>query len=102
MMLQGSPSILSARGSATQSIADLGWFLIIAGAAVFIVVTAIIVLAALRRRGILSEHAPINAGGGVRWIQIGGLIAPVVILTAVFVATLSALRQFPQAHAEAG
>jgi len=94
-MIQGVPSVLSARGAGTETIAGLGIFLIVAGAIVFTVVSVLVMWAALRRRGTLVEHAPINAGGGIRWIQIGGLIVPVIILTVVFVATLQALGKFP-------
>jgi cytochrome c oxidase subunit 2 len=94
-MIQSAPSVLSARGTGTETIAGLGIFLIVAGAIVFTVVSVLVIWAVLRRRGTLLEHAPINAGGGIRWIQIGGLILPVIILTAVFVATLHALGKFP-------
>jgi cytochrome c oxidase subunit 2 len=67
----------------------------VVGGAVFVVVTVLVVVAALRRRGTLVEHAPTNAGGGTGWLQIGGLMVPVIILTGVFVATLQALGKFP-------
>ena len=65
----------------------------------FLIVTVImwvlIAWAAKRRRGSLAEHAPINIGGGHRWIAIGGLAIPLSILTVVFVLGLNLLATFP-------
>ncbi len=65
----------------------------------FLVVTAVmwvlLFVAVTRRRGTLSEHAPIDSGGGQAWIAIGGLAIPLVILSLIFVLGLRLLSRFP-------
>jgi cytochrome c oxidase subunit 2 len=50
---------------------------------------------ALRRRGTLSEHAPWNASGDMRWVFIGGMLIPIVILAGIFVLGLRTMSAFP-------
>lgn len=45
--------------------------------------------------GTLSEHEPIDSGGGQAWIAIGGLAVPLLILTIMFVLGLRLLVAFP-------
>ena len=65
----------------------------------FLVVTAVmwvlLFVAVTRRRGTLSEHAPIDSGGGQAWIAIGGLAIPLVVLSLIFVLGLRLLSRFP-------
>src|ERR1700749_2621762 len=72
-------------GHAAHEIAKLSWFMTI----LFLVVTAVmwvlLFVAATRRRGTLSEHAPIDSGGGQWWIAIGGLAIPLVVLSIIFI-----------------
>ena len=52
-------------------------------------------VAVTRRGGTLSEHAPIDSGGGQAWIAIGGLAIPLIILSLIFVLGLRLLSRFP-------
>jgi cytochrome c oxidase subunit 2 len=60
-----------------------------------VVVWILVVVAAVRRRGVLSEHAPPDAGGGQRWIVIGGIVIPGLVFVALFFITLRGLDAFP-------
>jgi cytochrome c oxidase subunit II len=82
-------------GTAAREISHLQWFMTI----LFLVITAIMWIlfgyAFYRRRGDLTEHEPIDAGGGESWIAIGGIAIPLVVLTILFVWGLDLLRAFP-------
>jgi len=82
-------------GTAARQISHLQWFMTI----LFLVITAIMWIlfgyAFYRRRGDLTEHEPIDAGGGESWIAIGGIAIPLVVLTILFVWGLDLLRAFP-------
>ena len=82
-------------GHAAHEIASLSWFMTI----LFLVVTAVmwvlLLVAVTRRGGTLSEHAPIDSGGGQAWIAIGGLAIPLIVLSLIFVLGLRLLSRFP-------
>jgi cytochrome c oxidase subunit 2 len=88
-------STYNPEGHAAHEIAKLSWFMTI----LFLVVTAVmwvlLFVAVTRRRGTLSEHAPIDSGGGQAWIAIGGLAIPLAVLTLIFVLGLRLLSRFP-------
>lgn len=88
-------STFASHGPAAERIADLSWFMTILFLAVSLIMWILIGWAAKRRRGSLAEHAPVNVGGGQRWIAIGGLAVPLTILTIIFVLGLKLLAQFP-------
>ena len=97
--MQGAPSTLAPAGQGAHLIAPLAWLLIVVAAAVCLIVAAL-VIAGARRRGTMAEHAPPDAGGGTGWIQMGGLLVPILVLAATFLLserTLGALRE--QSHA---
>jgi cytochrome c oxidase subunit 2 len=86
-------------GPAARSLAALGTFTLILFSAVTLVTWLLIGWAAVRRRGSLKEHAPVDVGGGHRWVVVGGFGIPFVVLATVFVLTLVTLGGFPKAHA---
>lgn len=93
------PSTLAPAGAGAHLIAPLAW-LLIAAASLACVVVILLVLGGIRRRGSLASHAPADAGGGTAWIQLGGLLIPVVVLTATFVVSESILGKLSSnAHA---
>src|ERR1041385_199245 len=97
--MQGAPSTLAPAGQGAHLIAPLAWLLIVVAAAVCLIVAAL-VIAGARRRGTIAEHAPPDAGGGTGWIQMGGLLVPILVLAATFLPserTLRALRAPPHA-----
>lgn len=86
-------------GPAARSLANLGWEALVPFIAATVVTWALIVWLALRRRGTLDEHAPLEADPGRRWIVIGGIAIPVAVLLILFISMLDSLAAFPMAHA---
>ncbi|HET6580199.1 MAG TPA: cytochrome c oxidase subunit II [Gemmatimonadales bacterium] len=85
-MLQ-SPTYLRTFGPIGDRVAALGWSLLIISSVVVLVVS-VLVLAGVWRRGTRSFAPVERAGGGLRWIVIGGIVVPTVILVVVFVLTM--------------
>lgn len=97
----GSPfSIFDPGGDQASWLAGLGW--ILNGLMLFFILgmTVLVVWGALRRRGSLDEHLPVDAGGGQGWILWGGVALPVTVLTALFITTIVTLNAFPGDAAE--
>src|SRR6185503_20521588 len=67
-------------GRAAQSLAALGWFMLGVFTVTAIVVWLLVLWIATRRRGTLDWHAPIDAHEDRRWIGIGGIAIPLVVL----------------------
>src|ERR1700753_2042875 len=78
-------STYNPEGHAAHEIATLSWLMTIMLLVVTAVMWVLLFIAATRRRGTLSEHAPIDSGGGQWWIAIGGLAIPLVILSLIFI-----------------
>jgi cytochrome c oxidase subunit 2 len=90
-----SPSITDPKGPAAERINSVWWLMFGLATAVYIVVAALIIMAALRGRGTGGEGKPSRISEG-KFIWIGGLIVPTVILgvlAVVTVQTTDALRQ---------
>lgn len=81
-----SPSALDPKGDEADRLAGLWWLLFALSTAVFLVVTAFIVVGLVRGRG-TSEGRPSRIGDGT-FIGVGGLIVPVAVLAVVAVATV--------------
>jgi cytochrome c oxidase subunit 2 len=81
-----SPSIFHPAGIAAERLATLGWGLTIISCAVLLVICAVLLVALFRRRSPPDPAAGglEPAGSGVRWIVIGGVILPAVILAGSF------------------
>jgi cytochrome c oxidase subunit 2 len=88
-------SIFDPAGPAARQVSRLGAFVLIAFSITTVVMWILVWYVAYRRRGTLSEHAPIDAGGGINWILIGGFAVPAVVLAIVFVVTLRSMSAFP-------
>lgn len=72
-------------GVGARAIAWLGWQAIIAFCAATIVTWGFLFWFALRRRGTLAEHEPIDINQGQAWILIGGFLVPIAVLIFLFV-----------------
>lgn len=97
-LLAGCDSVQStfnSQGPAAQRISHLSWLMTILFVVITVAMWALIGWAAMRRRGTLAEHAPIDAVDGQGWIAIGGLIVPLVVLCFIFVLGLRLLASFP-------
>ena len=88
-------STLQPGGREADWVATLGWWLIALMSVTIIIMGVLVVWGALRRRGSLSEHLPIDADGGKHWILIGGLAIPISVLTVLFFVTIGTLRALP-------
>jgi cytochrome c oxidase subunit 2 len=91
-------SVLSPGGPAARTLADLGWPVLIGFSVTSLVMAALIVWLLMRRTGTFAAHAPVDAGGGLGWVVVGGLVLPGIAFTAVFIATLGVLSAFPMNH----
>ncbi len=78
------PNSLDPGGPVAATIAELWWIMFFLGTAVFLLVIGLMLFGLFRRRDehTASEHA------GNRWIMIGGIIMPAIILAIVFVFTI--------------
>lgn len=85
-----SPSYLHPSGYAGDREAALGWIMLITAAVVVVVVTVLVVVGA-RRGGGRGGRAVERPGEGLRWIYIGGIGLPTLILLVMFVLTLTTL-----------
>ena len=85
-----SPSALDPHGPGADRVAKLWWLLFWISAVVFAVVTVLVLVALLGRRG--DRDTLVRRGGGETLIVIGGVIVPAIVLTAVYVVGLRDLR----------
>jgi cytochrome c oxidase subunit 2 len=86
--MEASPSFLRTYGFVAGREAWLGWILLGIAAVVVLVVSALVVGGA--RRGRRSEPGRINRDGdGLRWIVIGGIVVPSLVLVGVLVLTVT-------------
>jgi heme/copper-type cytochrome/quinol oxidase subunit 2 len=88
-------SMMAPEGPAASNLANVGWWIFISFTAIAVIMWALILWVAVRRRGTLAEHAPVDAGGGESWIWIGGFAIPFVVLAATFVIGLESMSAFP-------
>jgi cytochrome c oxidase subunit 2 len=88
-------SSLNPHGPAAQRIANMQWLLILLFLCVSFIMWGLLTWLALRRRGTLAEHAPVDDTGGHAWITIGGIVIPFIILFVLFVLGLNLLESFP-------
>ncbi|HVV52480.1 MAG TPA: cytochrome c oxidase subunit II [Polyangia bacterium] len=91
-------SVLSPAGPPARILAELGWPILLVCLAASAIMTALLAWVAARRTGSFAEHAPVGAGGGMRWVIVGGLVIPGVAFTAAYVATVGTLTAFPMNH----
>jgi len=82
--------IFSDASDDAHRITRLAWFMIVAGAIVFVGVMVTMLLA-LRRNGERPPEEVRLDDPGSRWIVVGGAIIPAVVLTAVLVVSLTAM-----------
>jgi cytochrome c oxidase subunit 2 len=82
--MEWSPSFLRTYGFVANREAWLGWILLGIAAVVVLVVSALVLVGALRR----GRPEPVRIGRereGLRWIVIGGIVVPTVVLVVVLI-----------------
>ncbi len=93
--MAGAPSALDARGPAAESIVQLWWIMFILGVLVLLLVGALLIYVAVgARRGEGEDGAGlIDEARGRRWIWLGGVVLPVLILPIIFFFNLQSLAR---------
>ena len=81
-------NILGGAGPVAAMQSRLGWWLMVVSIVV-VAVVGILVLAGARRRHAEDRDLLVRSGGGVRWVIIGGMIVPGVILVLTFAFTIA-------------
>ncbi len=95
LQMNGSQSMMSPVGAASQSITTLAWIVFGVFIAVSVLMWVLITWVAVRRRGTLNDAPPPESPGGQSWILVGGLMIPLVILTVLFILNLNVMAGFP-------
>lgn len=81
-------TILRGAGPVAAMQAKLGWWLLIVSVIVVVVVGVLILAGALRRRTERSDLL-VRSGSGMRWVIVGGMIVPAIILVLTFAFTIA-------------
>ena len=91
----GSPSPMLPASEPASQLANLGWLLTAIAAIVCVVIAVLLLVPGIRgwRAGSAIDPGSVHRGGGERWIVIGGIIVPLVILVGVFVVTAATLSK---------
>jgi cytochrome c oxidase subunit II len=109
-----TPSMLDAHGTGAAIISQEWWLLLAAATAIFVLVVVLMLWAVMRQRnghegvpadlheGVQATRdneldmrdmpAEAHAGGGTRWIWLGGIAMPLVVLLGVFALTVTDIR----------
>ncbi len=85
-----SPSTLDPAGPRAERVASLWWLMFWISVAVFALVIGLLVLALARRRGHREEL--VRSRGGEWLVWGGGVVLPVVVLSAVYLVMLGDMR----------
>src|SRR3954453_21557847 len=98
-----TPSTLAPSGPNAAHIASLWWVMLELGTLIFVLVVVLLAMAILRSRRATSTTVPDSSGGDVgrRWVLLGGLALPLIVLAIVFgysIYTLAAVEN-PQGQA---
>lgn len=98
------------QGPVAQAMADLFWLMTALGAVVLVAVLALTFLGLRRRRDepvgplararVPADPPGVTATLTTRWILLGGVVVPLIVIVVVFVATLGAMRAVPAAAPE--
>jgi cytochrome c oxidase subunit 2 len=93
----GPQSALEIRGPAAERIAGIWWAMLAIGVVIYLVVVVLVLYLLVRRQGSDARAAGVSGAPtrvAKRWVLLGGIALPVVVLAPLFVAsvrTLSAL-----------
>jgi cytochrome c oxidase subunit 2 len=85
---QGAQSMFVPANHKADQLAGLGWWSFLGFTIVGVAMWALLLYAAMRRRGTFAEHAPPDLDDGKRWIYVGGLAIPGVVFLGFLVAAL--------------
>lgn len=88
----GPQSVLAPAGPAAGRLTDLSWVLFIMGALVLALVAALLLYALFRRQRSPFPPTPEGDRRSTRWIVIGGVVFPGVVLSVLFLYVLQVQR----------
>lgn len=91
-----SGDVLDPQGPVARAMAELWWLMLVLGVVVFFVFAGLLVGGLLRRPDETSAEEARHRRLVTRWIGVGGIALPAVVIAVVFVATLVAMRDVPQ------
>jgi cytochrome c oxidase subunit 2 len=99
-VIAASGGALDPAGPAARVMADLWWLMLWLGLAVFVLFVALMVMA-VRRHDPSHEPPEESTGtaGHPRWLVLGGVVLPVVVILVVLGATLAGMNALPRADA---
>lgn len=83
--------MFSPAGPAAQPALDLWWFMLLLSIPPFLLV-AWLVWGAVRRRGLPPDEVDHSEAAGARWLLLGGVALPAVLIAATFAFTLDGMR----------
>jgi cytochrome c oxidase subunit 2 len=86
--------IFSDASDAAARTTHLTWFMVIVAAVVYAIVMGVMVVAMTRNRGRAPTSLDVS-DPGIRWIVIGGLVMPAIVLAAVFMVAETAMGKYP-------
>lgn len=89
-MTGASTGSLDPGGPSAETIAIVWWVMLGLGVAVFVVFAVLLAMALFRRPRAAGTRRP-----GHRWILVGGVLMPLVVLVVVFGVTVAAMRALP-------
>ncbi|HEY2957843.1 MAG TPA: cytochrome c oxidase subunit II [Actinomycetota bacterium] len=92
---QRGDGVLDPQGPVSQAVADLWWLMLGLGGVVFVAVVVVLALGLFRRPAAEQEAGRERPQRFGRWFVVGGVVAPLLILTIVFGATVRAMRLVP-------
>lgn len=98
MLMTGCATLQSTtnvHGPAAQRINELSKALSVTFLLATLIMWALIWIAVRKKGGSLEEYMPVDSGGGQKWIAIGGLAVPLLVLTVFFFLGLELLADFP-------
>lgn len=94
----GAQSALDIRGSGAGTIADIWWPMLAVGTVIYLLVAVIVLFLLFRRNQ--AQASRDNTRLAKRWIILGGIVLPTIVLVPLFVASARTLKTLM--HATAG
>jgi cytochrome c oxidase subunit II len=95
-----SPSPFDPAGPVARALADLGWPVTFAMIAIAVIVIGLLLVALVHGKGPPDSEPYDHRGRGVRWIVIGGVAVPAVILAVIYASTLATMRDLAEPRTE--
>ncbi len=86
---------LDPQGPVAEVMADLWWLMLGLGVLVFAVFAVLLAVGLFRRRSAEPEVGAQQSHRFGRWLVVGGVVMPLIVLLVVFAATVQAMRVVP-------